>query len=279
MNIRFFFPLFSLLPLALIGCAHDSKAPATSADAPTSAPAEGVDAKTLSTTLTANRWTLESATDAQGKRLDALFPDAKHTLTLSFENGRAAVAGGCNSMGGGYALDTQNTVTISQLASTRKACEPALMQADQAIGALLAKPLQAKIDTATPLRMHLASPSGETSIWVGEPTATTRYGGAGETMFLEIAPARVTCPHAMIPNYQCLQVREIRYDAQGIKQSPPGEWQFLYENIEGFEFREGERKVLRLKKFKRNPAPADASSIAYVLDMVVESEIVKPQSK
>lgn len=279
MNIRVLFPFLSLLPLAIIGCAHESKAPATSADAATSAPAEGTGARPLGTTLTANRWTLESATDAQGKRLDALLPDAKHPLTMTFENGRASVAGGCNAMGGSYAVDAQSTVTFSHFASTRKACDAALMQADQAIGALLAKPQQAKVDAGTPVRLHLASPSGESSNWVAEPTPSARYGGPGETMFVEVAPARVACHHPMIPNYQCLQVREIRYDAKGIKEAPSGEWQFLYENIEGFEFREGERKVLRLKKFKRTATPADASSIAYVLDMVVESELAQPQSK
>lgn len=73
---------------------------------------------------------------------------------------------------------------------------------------------------------------------------------------------------------KCLQVRAIRYDAGGLKQSPPGQWQPLYEEIAGFEFRPGERKVLRLQRFKRAQAPADAASIAYVLDRVVESEIV-----
>lgn len=177
MNIRVLFPFISLLPLALIGCAHESKAPATSADAVASTPSEGTDAQPLATTLTANRWTLETATDAQGKRLDALFPDAKHPLTLTFENGRAAVAGGCNTMSGGYAVDAQKTVTFSHFASTRKACDPALMQADQAIGALLAKPQQATIDSSTPARLHLVSPSGESSNWVAEPTPSAQPQG------------------------------------------------------------------------------------------------------
>jgi hypothetical protein len=123
------------------------------------------------------------------------------------------------------------------------------------------------------------STSGETSSWTGEATAQTRYGGPGETVFLEIAPQRIACNHPLIPSHSCLQAREIRYAANGVKLSPPGEWQPLYEGIEGFEFREGERKVLRLKKFKRDPAPADASSVAYVLDMVVESEIAPGKNR
>src|SRR3546814_13619506 len=78
----------------------------------------------------------------------------------------------------------------------------------------------------------------------------------------------------MMPDYKCLQVREIRYDDSGVKQ-PPGEWEAFYGDIEGFEFRAGERKVLRLKQFDQpDPVPADASSVAYVLDLVVESGLV-----
>src|SRR3546814_19833264 len=90
---------------------------------------------------------------------------------------------------------------------------------------------------------------------------------------MEVAPQRIDCNHPMMPDYKCLQVREIRYDDSGVRQ-PPGEWAAFYGDIEGFEFRAGERKVLRLKKFDRpEPVPADASSIAYVLAMVVESAL------
>ena len=95
---------------------------------------------------------------------------------------------------------------------------------------------------------------------------------------LETTEQRIACSHPLIPNHQCLQVRDIHYGENGVKQAP-GEWKAFYGEIEGFEFQPGERKVLRLKKFtKPDPVPADASSIAYVLDMVVESEIVpKPK--
>jgi hypothetical protein len=56
----------------------------------------------------------------------------------------------------------------------------------------------------------------------------------------------------------------------------PGEWKPLTVNIEGFTHREGVRNVLRVKQFQ-GPASADgAASKRYVLDLVVESEIVKP---
>ncbi|MCL1635825.1 META and DUF4377 domain-containing protein [Luteimonas sp. SX5] len=270
--------LLLLSPLVLGACTPADKSPSTEpqaapAPAATPAPAETKLPPADSAMLAGYRWTLESATDAQGKRINALFPGGDRALSLSFEGGNVAIGGGCNRQGGQYEVDAQNQLKVSSLRSTMMACEEPLMQADKAIGALLAQPQQARVEESEPPRLQLASASGEKTSWVGEATAEKRYGGAGETVFLEVAPRRIACNHPLIPNYQCLQVREIRYGDNGVKQSPPGEWQPLYEDIEGFDFVEGERKVLRLKKFKRDPVPADASSVAYVLDMVVESEI------
>lgn len=269
--------LLLLSSLALGACTPADKTSSTEPSAPSpAATAEPADAKppaTDSAMLTGYRWKLESATDAQGKRIDALFPGGDRSLILNFEGGRVGVSGGCNRLGGTYVVDAQDQLKVASLQSTLMACDAPLMAADKAIGELLAKPQQARVEESAPPRLKLVSASGENTSWIGEATAQTRYGGPGETVFLEIAPQRVACNHPLIPNHQCLQVREIRYADNGVKQSPPGEWQPLYEGIEGFEFVEGERKVLRLKKFKRDPVPADASSIAYVLDMVVESEI------
>lgn len=223
--------------------------------------------------LTGHRWKLEAATDAQGKRIEALFPGPMNVLTLSLEDGLAAVSGGCNRISGRYELDAQQELTLAGLRATLMACDPVLMQADEAIQKLLSQPQRVLVLEGSPPRLQLVSAAGDTTRWVGEPTPETRFGGPGERVFLEVAPQRIPCDHPLIAEHQCLQVREIKYDEQGIRQGEPGPWQALHEEIEGFEFREGERKVLRLKRFKRDPAPADASSIVYVLDMVVEAEI------
>jgi hypothetical protein len=72
---------------------------------------------------------------------------------------------------------------------------------------------------------------------------------------------------------QCLRVRERTYAENGTL-AAQGEWQPLYQDIEGYTHVPGTRNVLRVKKFAVKNPPADASSVAYVLDMVVESEIV-----
>lgn len=269
MNLRL---LLLLLPLAGVACTPTDK-PAPVEPASTTEPAAQTEPTAdAGAALAGYRWKLESASDAQGKRIDALFPGGGRALTLSFEGGKLGVSGGCNRIGGAYETDAQGKLKIGSLQSTLMACDEPLMKADKAVSDLLAKPLDARVEESAPPRLRLAAGDGEQSLWIGEATAETRYGGPGETVFLEVAPKRVACNHPLIPNHACLQVREIRYADNGVKQAP-GEWQPLFEGIEGFDFVEGERKVLRLKKFKRDPVPADASSVAYVLDMVVESEI------
>jgi hypothetical protein len=271
--------MIAALPLAfaLAACMQDRPAPVAGAapeTAPAAAPQAAKPAGADASALAGYRWVLSSATDAGGRRIDALFPGGSKGLALSFADGNAAVSGGCNRMSGRFEVDARGRLAIGPMRATMMACAQPLMQADQAAGKLLAQPQRWRIESGEPPRLLLESDAGSTT-WTGEATAETRYGGPGETVFLEVAPQRVACHHPMIPGFRCLRVREIRYDANGVKQSPPGEWQLLYDDIEGFDFREGERKVLRLKKFQRTPTPADASSAAYVLDMVVESELVR----
>jgi hypothetical protein len=72
----------------------------------------------------------------------------------------------------------------------------------------------------------------------------------------------------------CLQVRERVYDKQGLMVGAPGAWRPLYENIEGYQHTPGQRNVLRVKRFRQQAAPTDASSNVYVLDLIIESEVV-----
>ncbi len=264
--------------LALCACAPvepSSGSPAVDAlSSATSTPPAGTKpAPQTGDALGGYRWTLQDANSADGARIDALFPPGR-TLTLEFAQGRVSGSGACNRLSGGYGIE-DGQLRAGGLAATKMACGAPLMQADSALSALLAKPLSFSIQESMPPRLQLRAPDGAVSTWIGEPTAEARHGGEGERVFLEVAPQRVPCSHPLIPDHRCLQVREIAFDDAGIKQSP-GPWQPMYEEIEGFTFREGERTVLRLKKYRRANPPADASANAYVLDMVVESERVAP---
>lgn len=268
--------LLLMLPLALAACTHPTQESASPAPASTTAANTTATAQIDTTMLVGHHWRLSSAVTASGQRIDALFASAEKPLQLDFTDGRLGVSGGCNRMGGVYAIE-KGKLNAGTLTQTQMACEPKLMQADQAIGAALeAKPDISIENGATPtMTLRTAGSDAQVLTFTGEPTAQTRYGGTGETVFLEVAAETKPCNHPLIPDKRCLQVRELQYNAQGLK-TATGEWQNFYQGIEGYSHEAGIRNVLRTKRFKRNPAPADASSVVYVLDMVVESEVVKP---
>ena len=153
------------------------------------------------------------------------------------------------------------------------ACEPALMQADAALTALLAKPLKVEQFRGPSPGLRLTSASNEMLMLTGQATPEALYG-PGMRIFLEVAAQPVACTNPFSAARVCLQVRERRYDEQGLMVGVPGDWRPLYESIDGFTHQPGVRNVLRLKRFERNPAPSGASSTVLVLDLVVESEIV-----
>lgn len=228
----------------------------------------------LTQTLERYRWTLESATDSQNRRIDALFPRKDHPIVLNFSDTRLNIQGPCNRLVGTYQIDADRQLTVNGgPASTMMACDPALMSGDAVLSAILAKPLTVEIDNGPSPRLRLLSASNNTLTFTGQATPEALYG-AGTLIFLEVSAQQVACEHPPAPNTRCLQVRERHYDEQGLVVGTPGEWRPLYENIEGYTHKEGIRNVLRVKRFNRNPAPADASSIVYVLDLIVESEVV-----
>nr|WP_295381548.1 META and DUF4377 domain-containing protein [Pseudoxanthomonas sp.] len=267
------------LPIALAACAKPAPdAPAPASAEPPAATAPAADPASVAPTgaaaLGAYHWRLLDAKDAQGKRIDALFARADHPLTLDFAEGRLGVSNTCNRMGGGYTLEGDK-LTVSSMMSTQMACaDGKLMAMDGEAGKRLEGDSTLAVQAGDDARLTLTNAAGDVLTFAGEPTAETRYGGPGEQAFLEVAAETKPCSHPLIPNKQCLQVREIRYDDKGVK-STEGEWQNFYEDIEGYTHEAGIRNVLRVKRFKRNPVPADASDTAYVLDMVVESESVK----
>ena len=242
--------------------AHDSAAPADAAPA------------TSAIDLGGYKWNLDSATDSAGKPIATLQREGKYGLQLSFVKDRLGVSGGCNHVGAMYALKGDR-IEVKQFQTTLMACQDQrLMQMDSEISKQLEGSAKFAIEGEAPQpRLLLTTASGSKLSLSGEPTAETRYGSAGATVFFEVDAQRRTCPHPLMPKHQCLWVRERSYDANGVSQAP-GEWQFLYQDIEGYKHEAGVRNVVRVKKFDIKNPPADASSVAYVLDMVVESELV-----
>ena len=261
-------PMFSRFFLAaaisvLSACAMNSNTSSSSSEtsaAGTSTPS----------TLSAYHWDLSDVRNASGAVQKEWLPP-NTSVRLSFDDQRVAISGLCNLMGAGYRLDA-GAIEISPVVGTMMACPDAgLMQYEQAIAKRLPQAATWSITQhpEAPL-LTLGFDDGAQWTLTGTPTDETRFGGPGQTIFLEVASQRVACSHPLIPNMQCLKVRDIQYDANGIK-TGHGEWQTFYSEIEGYTHQPGVRNVLRIKRYERPQTPADASRYAYVLDMVVES--------
>lgn len=184
-----------------------------------------------------------------------------------------AVKGLCNNMHGRYTVQGQ-ALEIGRLASTMMACQDAgLMALEQQVGALLPQAQTWQLlDEAAP-QLEISFSGGQRWLLDGTVKPETLYGQP-ERVFLEIAPQQQACPHPLMKDAQCLQVRSVTYDDQGLKKRV-GEWENFYGAIEGFEHRPGVRNIVRLKRFTNPNPPADASRYVYILDMVVETSLEK----
>lgn len=240
-----------------------------SPDAPATAPATVLDAARLG----GYHWQLVDAIDGRGTTLAALTVPGAPPLQLAFADGRIAVTTACNRLAGSYTLEGP-TLRLDRLVSTRMACVGAdRMEQERLAGQLLSGSFAASLtDRDGNAHLQLTAQDGTRLEFRGEPTADSRFGGPGDTVFLEVAAQPAPCAHPLMRDAQCLQVRELRFDDAGLRQGEPGPWRPLYETIDGYTHEDGVRNVLRLKRYTRSEVPADASRYAYVLDMVVETE-------
>lgn len=216
-------------------------------------------------------WQLVDAKDAQGKRIDTLL--LKKPIELRFDNGNVGISNVCNRMGGAYTL-AYNVLSVKQLVATQMMCQNELDQAERAIASRIQgkQNLLFSQEGNTPV-ITLNNAARDQLVFKGVPTPETRFGSQAQIVFLEVAPVTKLCSYGVM-QAECLQTREIRYDAQGIKTYVSSDWQNFYGNIEGYKHDPKQRQILRLKKYRVQNPPADASDSAYILDMIIESETV-----
>ncbi len=269
----------------LTACAQPGPtAPNAPVDAPPAAatPAPTRSANTdLVRLLPGYEWELQAVRDARGQNDARWRVGDRPPPRLAFKNGRVVVHNLCNVANAGYQLDGQQMRITRSVATLRACSEAGLMTLEQRVLQQLptvqtAVPLApAAPETDAPRVLLRFADSSEWEL-LGKPTPETRYGSAGERLFLEVAPLKVACNHPLMRNLTCLRVRDVHYAENGVKTSV-GEWRIFQGGIEGYEHREGVRNILRLNRYslaRNGQLPADAPSHAYVLDMVVESETV-----
>jgi heat shock protein HslJ len=129
-------PLLAVATLAACGSDSDgaSNSDATPDSTPTdSAPTDSMEASVPATNADSSGLDGQSfvSTEVEGY---TLVPDS--TITISFQDGSVSVNAGCNTMFGGYTV-TGDVLSTPTMAMTQMACDPALMEQDTWISALM----------------------------------------------------------------------------------------------------------------------------------------------
>ena len=157
-----------------------------------------------------------------------------------------------------------------------KSCPAPQMQQEQFAAALFNQRQQAfRLETQNPQqpRLTLTALDGQTHTFTGKMTPETKYQTQAETIFLEVSPQTKSCTG--VTAQTCLQVKQIQYDAKGLKTSQDQDWRLFYDKIEGFQHNPKAHQIIRVKRYEiKNPA-ADQSKYAYIYDMTVMYSAVK----
>ncbi len=227
----------------------------------------------MNASLGAYHWRLQAATDASGQRIGALLVRPELPLQLDFVDGRIHIRNACNSIAGDVSIDG-DTVRVAALRATKMACmDAAVMALDGEIGKRLQGDARIQLLERDPPQLVWTAANGDVLRFVGAPTPETRFGDPGATVFLEVAARTKPCPDSFKPAAQsCLDVREIKF-AEGQRVGDPGAWRPFQGDIEGYTHQDGIRTVLRVKRFPVAAPSTGAPDVAYILDMVVESEM------
>lgn len=282
------FPVVSLVivPLLLAACskppaeadiespadeAPDNSALSDTTPASKPAPAPYVD----DSLLTRHRWSLKEAVDAKGRTIGALLVRPDKPVQITFVDNRINVHNTCNGLSGLFRR-LADEIRVEALIGTKMQCvEPEVAALDTEMSLRIQGSSRFTAQPGNPPKLEWRAENGDILRFVGDMTPEARYGSEGETAFVEVAAYTKPCqpPMATAPQ-TCLELREVRYDDQGLK-SDAGPWRLFYDRIDGFTHEPGVRNVLRVKRYRRDGRPDDGTNIAYVMEMSIESETVQ----
>ena len=126
-------------------------------------------------TLPRQPWRLSTATDATGKRIDALLVRPDKPLQLTFQrSGKVAIGNACNAMSAPFTV-AGRTVTLGPYATTRKACaDPELASLDAEVGARLQGDFGYRMAVDATPALELRSASGDVLVFLGSDAADAK---------------------------------------------------------------------------------------------------------
>ncbi|MFT0773242.1 META domain-containing protein [Psychrobacter aquimaris] len=238
----------------------------------------------LKTTLSHHRWTLVNAVDAN-EQLMAEFANINSQVTLAFNQYQGqdtlSYSVGCNTISAGYQLKG-HTLTTEEGMSTKMSCGE-LDVAENALSTLMQGSSEFKIDQGDNPVLTQFTDDDVTLVWNGRLTAQAKYNSKGETVFWAVNSETVPCEAGN--SEQCLQVKPITYNDQGIK-THEGQWRVFVGEIDGYQHDSKHEEVLRLQRYPlyidelsetNEPTKDDTADekYAYILDAVIESAVVE----
>lgn len=232
------------------------------------------------TNLSRYRWTLATATDSTAQPLTSLMA-IKDQVVLNFnQNQGQSTVGysvGCNMMSAAYQLQG-STLSTEDSMSTKMSCAD-LNAAENRLNELMQGDSQLSLIEGEKPMLTQVTGDASTLVWAGKLTAQAKYNTKGETVFWAVDAATKPCTDNSAQ--QCLQVKPVFYDDQGIK-TGEGELIEFSGNIDDYQHDDKHNDVLRLQRYKldnldgnKEKTNVAGEEYAYVLDTIIERVVVK----
>ena len=227
-------------------------------------------------TLSKYRWILTSATDANGQPLaDFLDDNTQMTLLFTEYQGQPTLSysAGCNTISAFYQIQGQTLTTENDM-GTKMSCDD-LDTAENRLNVAMQDDSEIHINQGDNLEFTQITDENNTLMWHGRLLPQAKYNSKGETVFWAINAKNTPCLSES--SKQCLQIKPIIYNDQGIK-TREGAWRPFAGNIEGYQHNDRQEEVLRLQRYELNNKRLLATSeqqYAYVLDAVIESNVTE----
>ncbi|MGP9557318.1 META domain-containing protein [Psychrobacter sp. AOP7-A1-24] len=242
------------------------------------------DKEKLMTTLSHHRWTLVSAVDANEQPVaDLANINSRTTLSFNQYQGQDTLSYsvGCNTISAVYQLKG-HTLTTEEGMSTKMSCGD-LDGAENTLNTFMQGSSEFNIDQGDTTVLTQVTDDDVTLVWNGRLTAQAKYNSKGETVFWAVNSETVPCEASS--SEQCLQIKPITYNNQGIK-IHEGEWRVFFGEIDGYQHDSKHEEVLRLQRYALNiddvsetsePTKDDTADekYAYILDAVIESSVTE----
>ena len=189
-------------------------------------------------------------------------------ITLNFNQNHITYNVGCNQLSNQYSLSKNTMQPIGTGISTLMGCGE-LQAREQWLAKQMQSPSELQImETQVDAVLWQTTADGSWLQWVGKLKPEVKYG-KGETVFLEVKPKWQYCDN--VTDRKCLEVRDIHYDAQGLK-TAVGQWYLLDAPIIGYRHDESAQRVLRLTRYRTPPTDTKGYGSLYQLDSVIETK-------